>query len=115
MPSARQRNVSHETGVPDDLPDEWTAERRRDFRAALETRRRRQVRAGQVVGLALIAVVAAGILLRLPEEWWVPAVGAVALGGVVYRLANWKCPSCGERLPTRRGSICHGCGAPLGE
>jgi len=35
--------------------------------------------------------------------------------GLAYRLVNWKCPSCGERLPTRRGSICHGCGAPLDE
>ena len=87
-----------------DSPEDWTDERRRAFREALRARRERQVRAGQAFGLALIVLVAAGVLLRLPEAWWVPAVGAVALGGLVYRLVNWKCPSCGERLPTRRGS-----------
>jgi len=96
------------------FPEDWTDERRRDYRRALAARRERQVRAGQVVGLALIALVAAGVLLRLPEAWWVPAVGAVALAGLVHRMVNWKCPSCGERLPTRGGSMCRGCGAPLG-
>ncbi len=98
-----------------DSPDEWTDERRRAFREALRARRERQVRAGQVLGLALIVIVAAGVLLRLPETWWVPAAGAVALGGLGYRLVNWKCPSCGERLPTRGGRACRGCGAPLDE
>ena len=96
------------------FPEDWTDERRRAYRLALGARRERQVRAGQVVGLALIALVAAGVLLRLPEAWWVPAVGAVALAGLVHRMVNWKCPSCGERLPTRGGSMCRGCGAPLG-
>ena len=107
--------MSDGLGVREDLQDEWTAEKRRDFHAALSVRRQRQVRAGQVFGLALIVIVAAGVLLRLPEAWWVPAVGAVALGGLVYRLVNWKCPACGERLPTRGSSICRGCGAPLDE
>jgi hypothetical protein len=107
--------VSDEPGVREDLEDEWTAEKRRDFRVALSVRRQRQVRAGQVFGFTLIAVVAAGVLLRLPEAWWVPAVGAVTIGGLAYRLVNWKCPACGERLPTRGGSICRGCGAPLDE
>jgi fatty acid desaturase len=98
-----------------DRQEEWTAERRQAFREALRERRRRQVRAGQGFGLALIALVAAGVLLRLPEGWWVPAVGAVALAGLAYRLVNWKCPSCGERLPTRGGRTCPGCGAPLDE
>jgi hypothetical protein len=113
MTAGEATNVSDEPGAPDE--DEWTAEKRRDFRAALDARQRRQVRAGQVFAFVLVAIVAVGVLLRLPEAWWVPAVGAVALAGVVYRLVNWKCPACGERLPTRRGTICRGCGAPLGE
>ena len=98
-----------------DSPEDWTDERRRSFREGLRARRERQVRAGQAIGLTLIAIVAAGVLLRLPEAWWVPAVGAVALGGLVFRMVNWKCPACGERLPTRGGQTCRGCGAPLHE
>jgi hypothetical protein len=98
-----------------DFPPEWTEERRRAFREALRTRQERQVRAGQGFALGLVALVAAGVLLRLPETWWVPAVGAVALGGLAFRMVNWKCPSCGERLPTRGGRACRGCGAPLDE
>ena len=74
----------------------------------------RQQLAGRLFALALIAVVAAGVLLRVPESWWVSAVGALALMGVAFRLVNWKCPRCGERLPTRGSqSRCLGCGAPL--
>jgi hypothetical protein len=102
--------------MPDpDTPEEWTDERRRALRPALRARRERLVRGGQVVGLALVVIVAAAVLLRLPEAWWVPAVGAVALGGLVFRMANWKCPACGERLPTRGSSMCRGCGLPLDE
>jgi hypothetical protein len=102
--------------MPDaERPEEWTAERRQAFREALRERRRRQVRAGQVFGMVVIALVAAGVLLRLPEAWWISTVGAVALAGLAYRLVNWKCPSCGERLPARGGSRCPGCGAPLDE
>ena len=72
------------------------------------------MRGGQIVAATLIAIVAAGVLLRWPPEWWVPAVGIVALAGLVFRLANWKCPSCGEMLPTRgSGGACPGCGLPL--
>lgn len=93
---------------------EWTAEQRREFRQALEVRRRRQIRGGQIVAGTLIGIVAAGVLLRLAPDWWVPAVGIVALAGLVFRLANWKCPACGERLPTRgAGKVCPGCGLPL--
>jgi hypothetical protein len=98
-----------------DFPEDWDDERRRAFREALRHRRERQLRAGRLFGAAVMVVVAAGVLLRLPESAWVPAVGAVALLGLGYRLVNWKCPSCGERLPTRRGSTCHGCGAPIEE
>ena len=38
----------------------------------------------------------------------------VALGALFFRLANWKCPNCGEGLPTRRSRpTCLGCGLPL--
>ncbi len=98
-----------------EFPEDWSDERRRAFREALRVRRERQLRAGRLFGVVLIVVVAGAVLLRVPESAWVPAVGAVAILGVGYRLVNWKCPSCGERLPTRRGSVCHGCGAPLDE
>ena len=68
-----------------DSPEDWTDERRRSFREALRARQARQLRAGQAFALALVAIVATGILLRLPEAWWVPPVGAVALGGLVFR------------------------------
>jgi fatty acid desaturase len=93
--------------------DDWTDERKRVFRQALRARQERQVRAGRLFGLALVALVAAGVLLRLPESWWIPAVGAVALAGLVHRMVNWTCPNCGDRVPARRGSRCLGCGAPL--
>ena len=95
--------------------DDWTDEKKRAFHQALRARGERQVRAGRLIGLGLVAIVAAGVLLRLPEAWWVPVVGAVALAGLVHRMVNWKCPNCGERLPTRRGARCLGCGAPLDE
>ena len=89
-------------------------EQRRQRRLALEARRARTVRSGQLVGGTLMAVVAAGVLLRLPAEWWVPLVGLVALAGLVLRLVTWTCPECGERLPTRGTSgVCRGCGLPL--
>ncbi len=97
-----------------EAPDQWPPERRREFRLALERRRARQVQASRLLAFVLILTVAAGVLLRLPQSWWVPAVGAIALLGAGFRLANWKCPNCGERLPSRRPrSICLGCGAPL--
>jgi hypothetical protein len=98
-----------------EFPEGWTDDRRRAFREALRARGERQARAGQAFALALGVVVAGGILLRLPEAWWVPAVGAIALAGLVFRMVNWKCPACGERLPTRRGQRCRSCGAPLEE
>lgn len=99
----------------DNEPTPMTDEQRRAFRAALAARRERLAYAGRAVALALIGLVAAAVLLRLPESWWVPAVGFVALAGLVFRLANWKCPACGERLPTRGGRVCPGCGASLDE
>lgn len=94
--------------------EEWSPERRRELRQALEVRRRRQLRGGQIIAGLLILIVATGVLLRLEPDWWIPAVGIVALAGLVFRLANWKCPACGERLPTRgSGKACPGCGLPL--
>ena len=49
-----------------------------------------------------------------PRRWWAPAVGFVALAGLVFRLANWKSQACGERLPTRGGRGCRGCSATMG-
>lgn len=95
-------------------PESWTADERSSYRLALDERRLRQRRAGRLFAGTLIALVGVGVVFRAPESWWVPAVGALALVGVVFRLVNWKCPHCGERLPTR-GSLgrCLGCGAPL--
>jgi hypothetical protein len=106
--------VADTSGRADAAASEWTPERRRAFREALEERRQRLTRGSRVIGLLLMVTVAAGVLFRLPESWWVPAVGALALLGLVFRLADWKCPNCGERLRTRRSSsVCLGCGAPL--
>ena len=71
-------------------------------------------RALLVLAGTLVATLFAGIAFRLPESWWVPAVGALAALALVFRLANWKCPTCGERLGGRtRPSHCPGCGGPL--
>jgi protein-S-isoprenylcysteine O-methyltransferase Ste14 len=98
----------------EDTPGEWSDEQRREFRRALDERRRRTAVGGQLFAGLLVALVAAGVLLRLPADWWVPAVGIVALAALVFRLANWKCPACGEGLPARgSGRTCRGCGLPL--
>jgi fatty acid desaturase len=99
----------------DGEPEPVTDEERRAFRAALAARRERLAYAGRVFALALCGLVAAAVLLHLPDTWWVPAVGFVAVAGLLFRLANWKCPACGERLPTRGGRVCRGCGAPIDE
>jgi rubrerythrin len=94
--------------------EEWSAEQRRELRRALEVRRRRQVVSGQWVAGVLLALVAGGVLFRVDAEHWIPAVGIVALAALAFRLTNWKCPGCGERLPTRSAkSACPGCGLPL--
>ena len=92
----------------------WTAEQRRGFARAYEVRRRRQIISGRIAAGALLALVTTGVLLRLDAAWWIPAVGLVALAALVFRLTNWKCPACGERLPTRSAATsCFGCGLPL--
>lgn len=92
----------------------WTDEERRSFAAQVEALRARQLRAGRVFAAAVAGIVAAGVILRLPEVWWVSGVGVVALAGLVFRLALWTCPRCGERLPSRGARrICLGCGGPL--
>jgi hypothetical protein len=96
------------------IPEGWSDERRGELRRELDQRRRRQVRVGQLFAAVLVTVVAGGVTLRLPANWWVPAVGIVALAAVVFRLTNWKCPACGEGLPTGRSArACRGCGLPL--
>jgi rubrerythrin len=95
-------------------PEDWTADERRSFRLAVDARRARQLRAGQWFAGVLMAIVAVAVGFRVPPAWWVPVVGAAALLGMAFRLVNWKCPNCGERLPTRRSpERCPGCGAPL--
>jgi hypothetical protein len=85
------------------------------FREALAARRLVVVRGSQACAVALVGIVAAGVVLRLPPAWWVPVVGFVALAGLVFRMLNWTCPACGERLPTRGGRVCLGCGAAIDE
>jgi len=87
----------------------------RAFRDALAARRERLALAARGFAFALFALVAAAVLLRLPEAFWVPAAGFLAVAALVFRLTNWKCPACGEPLPTRRGRSCRGCGAPIDE
>jgi tRNA(Ile2) C34 agmatinyltransferase TiaS len=102
-----------EPWTDDDEPGEWQGERLRAHREALEVRRARQATATRVFAAALVATLFAGVALRLPESWWVPAIGGLAALALVFRLANWKCPSCGERLGGRgAGTRCPGCGAP---
>ena len=97
-----------------DAPHEWTPDEQRALGRAVEERRLRQMRVGRVLVGLLIALVTLGVLLRLSPSWWVPAVGLVAAAGLVFRLTNWKCPACGEVLPTRgAGRVCPGCGLPL--
>ena len=97
-----------------DTPEAWSDDERRAYRLAVAERRERQHRFGRWFAAAVIGLVAAGVVLRVPESWWVPAVGALALLGLGFRLVNWKCPRCGERLPTRGSQAhCHGCGATL--
>jgi hypothetical protein len=105
--------MDQQDGDEPEGPDAWTADERRAYQRSLAARRARQVRAGQLFAGALALAVVSGVVLGVPDTWWVPAVGAVAALGLVFRLANWKCPRCGERLPIRRGSRCLGCGAPL--
>jgi len=94
--------------------DEWRGERLRAYRDALEARRDRQAWADRVFVAAVVLALVAGVALRLPDSWWVPAVGASAALALIFRLVNWKCPHCGERLSSRRpGARCIGCGAPL--
>jgi hypothetical protein len=97
----------------DDRPGTGKDADRRAFREAVAARRERLVRGGRGFAAALIALVAAAVLLRVPEAWWVPAVGFVAVAGLAFRLVNWTCPACGERLPTRGGRTCRGCGATI--
>lgn len=85
----------------------------KDLQDALRARRQRLQRGGHVFAVTLIAVATTGIGLRLPAEWWVPAVGFVALAGLVFRMLNWTCPACGAQLPTRGGRRCRGCGAAI--
>lgn len=101
--------AEHEEGTPPSSPAQAT------FREALAARRLRVVRGSQACAVVLLAIVAAGVALRLPPSWWVPAVGFVALAGLVFRMLNWTCPACGERLPTRGGRVCLGCGATIDE
>ncbi len=109
----REAEAAEPDGARDE-PEEWPPERRRAFLEALDRRRARLLGASRGIALLLIATVVVGVVLRLPESWWVPAAGAVALLGLVFRLADWKCPNCGERLGTRRpSSVCLGCGARL--
>ena len=50
----------------EDTPGEWSDEQRREFRRALDERRRRTAVGGQLFAGLLVALVAAGVLLRLP-------------------------------------------------
>ncbi len=94
--------------------DEWTGERLRVHREALAARRANQAAATRFFAGALVAALFGGIAFRLPESWWIPAVGGLAALALVFRLANWKCPTCGERLGGRSAAArCPGCGGPL--
>ena len=97
----------------DDGPETGKDADRQAFREAVAARRERLVRGGRGFAAVLIVLVAAAVLFRVPEAWWVPGVGFVAVAGLAFRLVNWTCPACGERLPTRGGRACRGCGAAI--
>lgn len=109
----RERNYNAAISLEDRVT-EGTAEKRRDFAEALARREARQTLAGRAAMALLALAVGGGVLLRVPESWWVTAAGTIALLAVGFRLVNWKCPGCGTGLPLRRRSgVCLGCGAPL--
>lgn len=98
----------------DEDVEPWSAERRLELRRALEARRQRQILGARAFAGILLALVAGGVLLRVDPGYWIPAVGVVALAALAFSLTNWKCPACGERLPTRSSKTsCFGCGLPL--
>jgi len=103
--------MAEDPDAPAAAPSE---EVRRAAPLAFAVRRDRQRRGGALFAGGLVATVGAGVLFRLPEDYWVPVVGALALAAVVFNLVNWKCPACGARLATRRPTReCPDCGVPL--
>jgi rubrerythrin len=95
-------------------PAARSSDEQRRLRLAFEERRERQRKVGILFAGALGLIVGAGVLLRLPADYWIPMVGAIALAAVVFSLVNWRCPACGARLGARRTpSSCPDCEAPL--
>ena len=92
-----------------------TEEERRAFRAALAARRERVAMASRAFAPGAVRHGRRGGAAAPTGQLVGAAIGFVAFAGLLFRLANWKCSACGERLPTRGGRVCRGCGAAIDE
>jgi rubrerythrin len=85
-----------------------------DCRSQFAVRKRRQKLAATAFVVAASSVAILGSALHVAPEYWMPVLGGLAAVGLLFSVANWKCPACGGALSTRRSNeTCPECGARL--